>query len=103
MKFSDPNQINLDDIVGMVQHWCSTPSGTYLGSPYGHKFKKDLHRPLEEVDAQARLSELVQDIPLVANIGNVMLSSKPDGNDRLIYTITIVGASFARSFDIGGF
>lgn len=98
------NRMTLDDVVNMVRHWCITPAGTYLGDPYGHEFKKDLQHALTPSEGQGQLSKLVQDVPYIAEVGNVELFTRIEGNDKLIHVIQISGQyGNLGSFDIGGF
>lgn len=88
----------------MVQHWCLTPASPYLGSSYGHSFKKSLQQPLSSAEAFGQLNKLTQDIPYLAAIGTVSYTTRTEGNDKLIHIIAVSGSAVGeRIFDIGGF
>ena len=77
--------INSDDVMGMVEHWLSTPPNGYFGQSYGADLRAMLLRELSADNADKLLERLRRDIPLLNQFDDTMLSiqSEQSGFDKL--------------------
>ena len=86
-------QLSTSLLQDMVQHWLSTPVGTYLGSNYGNSAKSMLQRPQSVMaeDADAFIAKLKIDVQVIGQLpadqlGLFMETSAPDVS-RIILSI----------------
>jgi hypothetical protein len=93
-------KITTADAQAMVSHWLATPVNGYLGSDYGSNIKDLLQSPLRTGGADAVLTKLKTDVPLLAAMprGSVNLYSQDTGPYKRRYFIDLSGATV----DIGG-
>lgn len=90
------SSLTATDIENMVSHWINTPCGTYLGSNYGNSFADYLNTPLNSQGADAIVSKLLADIPIIDSLGRniVAINAVPGDIDSIQYQLTIAGLAF---------
>ena len=78
------DKITATDLQGMVTHWVGTPPNGYLGSDYGADTLAMLQSPMKIGLADAFLSKLRADVPLVGALpaGAVNLYAQDAGPDK---------------------
>ena len=81
----------------MIRHWIATPPNGYLGSSYGSDLKAMLQTPLRTGIADAVLSKLRADIPLVAALPRSALNiyAVDEGPDKRVIYIEVAGQMIA--------
>jgi len=88
-----------NDIQHMVRHWLNTPVGAYLGSDYGQDVKSLLQRPHADGAANAFLSKMRDDVPVLAALpaGSLNLYGQSVAPDRLNLLVEIAGQAIELS------
>lgn len=90
-----PPRITPQEIEQMVEHWVSTPAGSYLGSSYGNPLKDTLQRPQADIDADMVIEKLRADIPILGVLPtgsvNVYAYADPQYIDRTEIVIEVGG------------
>lgn len=88
--------IKIKDISSMVNHWLSTPQGSYLGSDYGNNAKDLLQSPQSTVLANSLVSKLKKDIPILNGLGSDKINafSVKKQPDTISIFLEIVGIEF---------
>lgn len=85
------NEVNGEEVQGMVGHWLSTPTNGYLGSSYGNDAPSLLQKPNAAGLGDAFLAKLTKDVPLLSALpgGAVNLYLERVGNDsnRLVINV----------------
>ena len=96
------NTVTGEDIALMIDHWLHTPTGSYLGSNYGHDIASLLQRPSSEGAADDFLAKLRADVPVVTALpdGALSLYAVPNGLDRLSIHLDIGSRTYNLS-DMG--
>lgn len=96
------NTVTGEDIVLMIDHWLHTPTGSYLGSNYGHDIASLLQRPNSEGAANDFLAKLRTDVPVVTALPEsaISLYAIPNGLDRLVIHLDVSGRTYNLS-DMG--
>ncbi|WP_428383702.1 spike base protein, RCAP_Rcc01079 family [Nevskia ramosa] len=87
------SRIDSAEIQGMVGHWLGTPEFGYLGSAYGSNLPIALFAPLAAGRADAILSKLRGDVPVLSLLppGSVNLFSEQVLPDRQRIFVTVGG------------
>lgn len=96
------NTVTGEDIALMIDHWLHTPTGSYLGSNYGHDIASLLQRPNSEGAANGFLAKLRADVPVITSLpeGAFSMYAAPDGLDRLSIYLSIGSRTYNLS-DMG--
>jgi len=100
------SQITAEDIQGMINHWLSTPVGSYLGSDYGSDIKSYLQAPLAAGMSQSFIAKMQQDIPLIkvlpSGVINIYVQDvQPDKRNLIIEVAGKVFVSDGDTLKIG--
>lgn len=59
------NEVNGEEVLGMVGHWLGTPPNGYLGSSYGSDAQVLLQKPNAAGLGDAFVAKMQTDVPLV--------------------------------------
>lgn len=62
------------EIADMLEHWNGTPANSYRGSSYGEAINRTLFQDMSADAADKIISDLKEDIPLLANLDSDALS-----------------------------
>lgn len=87
------DSINTDLLFRMVAHWLATKPKTYYGSTYGAPLEELLQKPLNSPLADAFLSKMREDIPVISALPSeaVNLWAESKDGDKKILHIEIYG------------
>lgn len=65
MSTAQTHTLTPGEIIGMIDHWLTTPVSGILGSDYGSNLYEYLHRPLGEMRLEEWLDKMRRDIPIL--------------------------------------
>lgn len=76
--------LNNKNVADMLEHWNSTPANSYRGSSYGESINRILFQEMSAEVADQIISDLKEDIPLLASLDSDALSvlSEDIGPDK---------------------
>lgn len=87
------NEINGEDVSGMVKHWLGCPVNGYLGSSYGSDALALLQKPMASGLGDAFIRKMETDIPLVGSLrgGVIDIHFERVSNQRKRLLINVAG------------
>ncbi|WP_313453341.1 hypothetical protein [Stutzerimonas nitrititolerans] len=85
------NEINGEEVHGMVGHWLATPVNGYLGSGYGSDPQSLIQKPMSAGLGDAFIQKMERDVPVIGILPggavNVYFEDRDNRSKNLIVNV----------------